>query len=294
MLLLALAAAALAGASTAPASELIDRNAAGTKLEVDRQGRALLTYRARPGLARACVGRRQRPPAGPGKRQVEFKLDYSGGWGTYRSRHGRRSRTRARRDGRSSRGSSSGAERRTARTGRCRAGSACSRTTDSRRRRSRPCGSSASRTGRVTCRRWPSSSTGRTGGSTISSGRSPTSAIRSSASASRATGVPLDTLCAEPLPRHVQLRVRAGLEAREQLPDAEPARELLLRVLPARQPAERQGRTLPRDDHRARRDARRVLGVVGSRHVQPRARPDRERRAASARRRLEALPPQLT
>ena len=45
--LLALAAAALVGASTAPASELIDRNAAGTTLRVDRLGRALLTYRAR-------------------------------------------------------------------------------------------------------------------------------------------------------------------------------------------------------------------------------------------------------
>ena len=83
--LLALAAAALVGASTAPASELIDRNAAGTTLQVDRQGRALLTYRARGRvwhvLAWGAVNAR---PPDTSKRQVEFKLDYSGGWGTYR------------------------------------------------------------------------------------------------------------------------------------------------------------------------------------------------------------------
>lgn len=78
-----LAAVAVPAAS---ASELIARNASGVRLQVDAQGRALLSYRA-GGRARnvlawgavdAIEPTRERP-------QVQFKLDYSGGWGTTRT-----------------------------------------------------------------------------------------------------------------------------------------------------------------------------------------------------------------
>jgi hypothetical protein len=68
----------------AGASQLIDRNATGVTLAVDAHGRALLTYHAQGQLRRvlawgainALAPTRNRP-------QVAFKLDYSGGWGTY-------------------------------------------------------------------------------------------------------------------------------------------------------------------------------------------------------------------
>jgi hypothetical protein len=68
---------------TANASTLIDRNAAGVTLQVDNGGRALVSYTARGKqwnvLAWNAVN--AAPPA-PGTKQIDFKLDYSGGWGT--------------------------------------------------------------------------------------------------------------------------------------------------------------------------------------------------------------------
>jgi hypothetical protein len=82
---LCLVASGLLGAGTASASELIDRNAKAVTLQVDRQGRALLTYRAagrtRRVLAWGAVNAR---PPHPTVKQVAFRLDYSGGWGAYR------------------------------------------------------------------------------------------------------------------------------------------------------------------------------------------------------------------
>lgn len=69
----------------ANASELIARNASGTKLQVNNDGQALLSY--------VSEGKRWNVLAwgavnalAPtlGRTQVSFKLDYSGGWGTYR------------------------------------------------------------------------------------------------------------------------------------------------------------------------------------------------------------------
>ena len=86
--LLALSAAGLVAAVLAPAagaSELIDRNAKNVRLAVSSKGEALLSYQAR--------GRSRRVLAWGGinairptqaRAQVGFKLDYSGGWGTYR------------------------------------------------------------------------------------------------------------------------------------------------------------------------------------------------------------------
>lgn len=75
-------------ASTASASELIDRNAAGVKLAVNTKGEALVTYRAAGklkhvlawGAVNAIAPTRSRP-------QVSFKLDYAGGWGKYRKEY---------------------------------------------------------------------------------------------------------------------------------------------------------------------------------------------------------------
>jgi hypothetical protein len=81
----AVAVAALAGAGSAGASELIDRNATGVKLAVNAKGQALLTYRARGRVWRVLAwGAVNARPPKRGAYQVSFKLDYSGGWGTYR------------------------------------------------------------------------------------------------------------------------------------------------------------------------------------------------------------------
>lgn len=84
--LASIAAASLVLPGAALGSELIDRNASNIQLKVGRNGQqALLLYRAR--------GRQQHVLAWGAKnaiaptrvrKQVKFRLDYSGGWGTYR------------------------------------------------------------------------------------------------------------------------------------------------------------------------------------------------------------------
>jgi hypothetical protein len=74
---------ALSLAGTAGASQLIARNASHVKLAVNRKGTAMVTYSVRGRvthlLAWGAVNARPRP-ATPRIRQVEFKVDYSGGW----------------------------------------------------------------------------------------------------------------------------------------------------------------------------------------------------------------------
>ena len=76
---------ALLAPATGRASELIDRDATGIKLAVDRSGHALLTYRkagqVRRVLAWGAVNAIAPTTARP---QLSFKLDYSGGWGAFR------------------------------------------------------------------------------------------------------------------------------------------------------------------------------------------------------------------
>jgi hypothetical protein len=77
--------AALLGPGNAAASQLIARDARDVTLRVDAQGRALIGYRAKGktwsvlawGAMNALHPTADRP-------QVKFKLDYAGGWGTYR------------------------------------------------------------------------------------------------------------------------------------------------------------------------------------------------------------------
>jgi hypothetical protein len=71
--------------SAARGSELIDRNAQNVRLAVNRSGQALLTYRARGKVKRVLAwdGINAIAPTRD-RRQIDFRLDYSGGWGTYR------------------------------------------------------------------------------------------------------------------------------------------------------------------------------------------------------------------
>jgi hypothetical protein len=69
----------------AAASELIDRNAKNVKLAVNEQGQALLTYQARGRTWRVLAwGAVDAIAPTPSRPQVKFRLDYAGGWGTYR------------------------------------------------------------------------------------------------------------------------------------------------------------------------------------------------------------------
>ena len=73
-------------AATANASQLIDRDASNVKLAINSKGEALITYTSGGavkhvlawGAVNAVAPTRARP-------QVEFKLDYAGGWGKYHS-----------------------------------------------------------------------------------------------------------------------------------------------------------------------------------------------------------------
>ncbi|MBV8080641.1 MAG: hypothetical protein JO186_09760 [Actinobacteria bacterium] len=75
----------LAVAGPAGASLLIDRNATDVKIEVDKQGRALLLYNA-DGLSRHVLvvgkGINALPPT-KGAKQTTLTVDYGGGWGLY-------------------------------------------------------------------------------------------------------------------------------------------------------------------------------------------------------------------
>ena len=74
---------ALLAPTSASASTLIDRNASGVTFKVSKSGQALLSYKARGKqwnvLAWGAVNAIKPTPS---RRQVDFKLDYSGGWGT--------------------------------------------------------------------------------------------------------------------------------------------------------------------------------------------------------------------
>ena len=71
--------------ATAPASEIIDRNVSDVTLKVAGNGQALVSFNARGKrwnvLAWGAVNAIQPTTT---RKQVEFKLDYSGGYGTYK------------------------------------------------------------------------------------------------------------------------------------------------------------------------------------------------------------------
>jgi hypothetical protein len=78
--LLAVAVAGLAAPATS-ASNLLDRNATNVRLQVNRQGMALVTYRVQGQLKHVLAwGAINAHAPTASVRQVSFKLDYSGGW----------------------------------------------------------------------------------------------------------------------------------------------------------------------------------------------------------------------
>ena len=82
--LLAMATVVLVVAPTASPSQLLDDNASGVQLAVNGKGEALVTYTAngRPKRVLAWNAVNANPPV-RGAKQVEFKFDYSGGYGKY-------------------------------------------------------------------------------------------------------------------------------------------------------------------------------------------------------------------
>jgi hypothetical protein len=85
---LALAAAlacAVALAGAAGASEIIGRDVTGVTLGVDKAGYALVSFTDKGAKKRVLAwGATNALHPKQGGRQVEFKLDYSGGWGTFK------------------------------------------------------------------------------------------------------------------------------------------------------------------------------------------------------------------
>jgi hypothetical protein len=68
----------------ASAAQLIDRNAASVHIAINAKGQALLTYRKGAGTRHVLVwGAVNALPPRQGAHQVKFRVDYSGGWGTY-------------------------------------------------------------------------------------------------------------------------------------------------------------------------------------------------------------------
>jgi hypothetical protein len=77
---------ALVVASTARASQLIDRNATGVTLAVTAKGEAMVTYTAGGKLKHVLAwGAVNAIPPSPSRTQVAFSLDYSGGYAKYHS-----------------------------------------------------------------------------------------------------------------------------------------------------------------------------------------------------------------
>lgn len=70
---------------TGSASTIIGRDAKAVRLGVNDAGQALVSYTAHGKRWNVLAwGAVNAVPPAPGKRQVDFKLDYSGGWGTTR------------------------------------------------------------------------------------------------------------------------------------------------------------------------------------------------------------------
>ena len=83
--LLVAAVTVVAVPATASASEIIDRNANNVSLKVAQNGQALVSYTARGKRWNVLAwGAINAIHPTPGSKQIEFKLDYSGGYGTYK------------------------------------------------------------------------------------------------------------------------------------------------------------------------------------------------------------------
>ncbi len=250
---------ALLAPMSASASTLIDRNASGVTLKVSASGQALLSYKARGKqwnvLAWGAVNAIKPTPGG---KQVDFRLDYSGGWGTYKRN----------------------VWKTLANTCKPYTGpplawkvTACTATDGSHwgvqawQRMLPNYGLNPSPKQAV----WELRLSHWTGDlpaltvntnwayrkfdhlfGTFAYNGTPVHGFRSTAG-----GNPLDSFGRNLYVDTFNSAYGSRLEAREQLPHAQEHRNVLLRLLPPRQPARRTRRALSRDDHRPGRDARR-------------------------------------
>jgi hypothetical protein len=82
---LLVAAALLVACASASASQLIDRKASNVRLSVSARGVATVSYTAR-GVRKHVIAWGARDALGPtqARAQVKLRLDYSGGWGSFR------------------------------------------------------------------------------------------------------------------------------------------------------------------------------------------------------------------
>jgi hypothetical protein len=76
---------AVAVPATASASEILDRNASNVSLKVAKNGQALISYNARGKRWNVLAwGAKNAIQPTRARKQVEFEIDYSGGYGTYK------------------------------------------------------------------------------------------------------------------------------------------------------------------------------------------------------------------
>ncbi len=88
MLLAAAVAAGSSLAATAGASEIVTRNATGISLKVDEKGYALVTFTQGGKQKRVLYwGAVDAIAPARGRAQTAFKKDFSGGWGTFRTKY---------------------------------------------------------------------------------------------------------------------------------------------------------------------------------------------------------------
>ena len=230
---------AVAVPATASASEIIDRNASDVSLKVAQNGQALVSFNARGKrwnvLAWGAINALQPTTA---RKQVEFKLDYSGGYGTYKRDVWKTFKNACR--------AYDGPELQWFVAG-CKAADGSYWALQSWQRALPNYGLKAT----------PKQS--RLGASAVALARraagadgQPELGLPQVPPHLRLVHVPRQAgprlqvdlgrrparhVRPQPLPRHLQLGLRPGLEAREQLPDAQGHRQVLLRLLQPRQPA---------------------------------------------------------
>ncbi len=248
--------------ATASASEVIERNASDVELKVDKSGQALLSYDSRGKrwnvLVWGAVNAIQPTTARP---QVEFKLDYSGGYGTYK-----RPVWKTFKDGCKP---YDGPELQWL-VAACKAPDGSYWAVQSWQRMLANYGIAPTAKQSVWELRlshwkgplpqldvhmnWAYKKFHHIFGSFTYLGK-PVHGFKSTS-----TGNPLDTFGRNLYLDTFNSAYGAGLEAREQLPHAQGLRQVLLRLLQARQPARGPRRALSGHDHRPRRDAGHLLG----------------------------------
>ena len=286
---------AIVAPGAASASELIDRNATDVKLSVSRTGQAVVSYKARGKrwnvLAWSAINAIPPTTARP---QVKFRLDYSGGWGTYHRDVWKTLRNACvQYDGPPLKWFVTG----------CKAADGSYWAVQSWQRMlpnygltpspaqavrelrlSHWCGPLPELTVNLN---WAYRKYHHVFGSFTYLGQ-PVYGFKSTPG-----GNPLDTFGRNLYVDTLDSAYGAGWKRENSFLMHRNTRQVLLRLLPARQPPGRGRHALPRDDHRPRRDARHLVGGEGARAVRPGVRSAHARGAEGVLRRRLPLPRRL-